>query len=170
MKRLTLLTDLDLCTGCFACESACKQEHGLPRGVKWMKVVQAGPKPVDGKLVMDFVPSHCHHCSNPPCQKACPVEAIEKRDDGIVIFDQEVCIGCLACVEVCPFGAAQYNPDVNRVQACNLCYERVDQGLQPACVMHCPTKALIFGDPRDFADRRRNERAGKVLERRFPEL
>lgn len=167
--RVTLLTDIDLCIGCFACEAACKQEHPLPKSVKWMKVVQAGPVERGGKLYMDFVPMHCRHCGNPPCIKVCPVNGIVKRDDGIVIYDQEVCIGCQACVEACPFGAAQYNPEVDRVQACTLCYERVDQGLLPACVQNCPTQALIFGPPGILSERRREKQAETVLDRRFPE-
>ena len=168
MKR-ALLEDIDLCVGCFACETACKQEHDLPPGPKWMKVVQVGPVEVGGKLVMDFIPMHCRHCANPPCMSACPVAAISKRNDGIVLFSEELCIGCKQCMEACPFGAPQYNPKKDVVQACNLCQERVDQGLQPACVQNCPTQALLFGDPNTLSDRLREKQAQYFLQRKFPE-
>lgn len=167
MKR-ALLEDIDLCIGCFACETACKQEHHLPTGPKWMKVVQAGPVEIGGKLVMDFVPMHCRHCANPPCLPSCPVAAISQRNDGIVLFNEELCIGCRQCMEACPFGAPQYNPEKEVVQACNLCQERVDQGLLPACVQNCPTQALLFGDPNNLSDRLREKQARSYLQRRFP--
>jgi len=167
--KLTLMADISLCVGCYACEVACKQEHDLPEGPKWIKAVQIGPKEIGGKLVMDFVPMHCRHCENPPCIQACPVSAICKRNDGIVLFNEELCIGCNDCIEACPFGAPQYNPEKEVVQACNLCYERIDQGLLPACVQNCPTQALIFGDPYILTDRLREKQASTFLERRFPD-
>jgi Fe-S-cluster-containing dehydrogenase component len=167
MQR-TLLEDIDLCIGCFACETACKQEHDLPPGPKWIKVIQAGPVEIGGKLVMDFVPMHCRHCTNPPCMSACPVKAISKRSDGIVLFHEELCVGCKQCMEACPFGAPQYNPEKGTVQACNLCQERVDQGLLPACVQNCPTQALLFGEPNTLSDHLREKQARSYLQRRFP--
>jgi Fe-S-cluster-containing dehydrogenase component len=77
---------------------------------------------------------------------ACPVAAISKRSDGIVLFSEELCIGCKACVEACPFGAPQYSSEKDIVRACTLCVERIDQGLKPSCVHHCPTNALYLGD------------------------
>jgi Fe-S-cluster-containing dehydrogenase component len=169
MRKVAFLNDIDLCIGCFACETACKQEHNLPVGTKWMHVVRVGPVEINGRLVMDFVPMHCRHCENPPCMQACPVDAISKRADGIVLYDEKTCIGCKNCIEACPFGAAQYNPDVQRAQACNLCYERVDQGLLPACVQNCPTQALIFGAPENYTKQRREKVAHTFLHRRYPE-
>jgi NADH-dependent fumarate reductase subunit E len=169
MKKVTMLTDIDLCVGCFACETACKQEHNLPVSTKWMHVVRVGPEEIAGRLVMDFVPMHCRHCENPPCMKACPVDAITKRADGIVLYNEQLCIGCKQCIEACPFGAAQYNPDVQRAQACNLCYERIDHGLLPSCVQNCPTEALIFGSPEEYTKQRREKAARTYLHRRYPE-
>lgn len=168
MDRVTLLADLDLCYGCLACETACKQEHDLPPGTNWMKVVRVGPEEIGGRLVMDFVPMHCRHCENPPCQAACPENAISRRLDGIVLFDETLCIGCKQCMEACPFGAVQYNPRSQRAQACNLCYQRVDRGLLPACAQNCPTGALVFGTPEAFSRRRQEEQARKMLARRDP--
>ena len=165
MKK-KLLADIDACIGCFACEVACKQEHDLPVGPKWIKVVQIGPTEISGRLFMDFVPMHCRHCEKPPCMAACPVDAISKRNDGIMFFDEELCIGCTECVEACPFGAPQFNPEKEVVQACNLCYERIDKGLSPSCVQNCPTDALLFGDPNALSDRLREKQATSFLGRR----
>ncbi|MGO8989348.1 MAG: 4Fe-4S dicluster domain-containing protein [bacterium] len=164
--KMKLLAVKDLCIGCFACETACKQEHNLPVGPRWMKVIQVGPKEIGAKLFMDFIPTHCRHCENPPCMGACPVDAISKRSDGIVIFDEKLCISCNQCIEACPFGAPQYNPEKKVVQACTLCYERVDQGLLPSCVQNCPTQALIFGDPNAFSELLREKQADTISQRR----
>ena len=165
--KVKLLADIDLCIGCFACEVACKQEHNLPRGPRLMKVVQAGPKEIGGKLVMDFIPMHCRHCEKPPCIESCPVDAISKRSDGVVLFNEEICIGCQECVEACPFGAPQYNPEKDAVKACDLCHHRIDKGLLPACVQNCPTDALVFGDPNVLSYRIRQKGANTLLHRRF---
>ena len=147
MKKRVILVDIDLCYGCFACEVACKQEHDLPVGLHWIRVHKVGPKKIDGKMHMDFYPTHCMHCSKPPCMEACPEDAIAQRSDGIVLISEERCIGCLKCAEACPFGAIGCTPDTGLASKCNLCVDRIDQDKVPACVYHCPTGALRFGDP-----------------------
>lgn len=161
-----LLVDIDLCTGCFSCEVACKQEHSLPRGPKLIKVIQVGPNKVGNRLVMDFIPMHCMHCEKPPCIEACPVDAIGKRKDGIVLYDEDLCIGCGRCIESCPFGAPQMNPEKKIAQTCDLCHKRVDQHKLPACVENCPNNALLFGDPNDASDKFRQKSAVFLLARR----
>jgi len=163
--RLSLFLDADLCIGCFACEIACKQEHNLPVGRRWIKVFKLGPKKVGGKLYMQFVPVHCRHCGKPACMETCPVGAISKRSDGIVLFNEERCIGCKMCLEVCPFGALQYNPEKEVVEGCNLCVERVDRGLRPICVQNCPTGALGFGDINNFLLERHKRGIKRLIER-----
>jgi Fe-S-cluster-containing dehydrogenase component len=146
MVEKTLLFDSDECLGCFACEVACKQEHQLPPGENWIHIVKEEPTKAEGKWSMKFTARRCRHCGRPACREACPVGAITRRSDGIVIFSEELCMGCKACIEACPFGAPQYNAERDIVRACNLCVERIDQGLKPSCVHHCPTKALFFGN------------------------
>ena len=153
MVKKSLLVDTDLCYGCFTCEVACKQEHRLAVGQHFIKVHQVGPMRVGSKLKMDFVPMSCKHCSKPACVEACLEDAIYQRSDGIVLITEEKCTGCQLCIEACPFGALQYISEKNMVQKCDLCVERIDQGQLPSCVHHCPTGALIFGDPNLLSER-----------------
>jgi Fe-S-cluster-containing dehydrogenase component len=159
MNQNALLVDYDLCFGCHACEVACKQENNLPVGPKWIEVITVGPRKVDGKLVMDFVPMTCMHCIDAPCAAACPVGAITKREDGIVDLSSGLCIGCLACLLVCPFGALQFNPERNTVAKCSLCHHRLEKGLKPACVQACPAGAIYFGDINEITKKTRRRRA-----------
>lgn len=113
---------------------------------------------------MHFVPVHCRHCGKPPCIDVCPVGAISKRSDGIVLSNEELCIGCKICMEACPFGALQYNPEKEVIEACNLCVERVDKGLEPICVQNCPTGALRFGDTTEFVLQRQKRGVKSLIE------
>jgi len=170
MEKKSLLVDIDLCYGCVACEVACKQEHDLDAGPHFIKVHEVGPKKIGGKLVMDFVPMACKHCGRPACVEACPEDAIDQRSDGLVLINEEKCTGCQACMEACPFGAPQYITGKNIVQKCDLCVERIDKGQLPACVHHCPTGALIFGDPNRLSEQIRKKRAENVTRERHVSL
>ena len=145
MPQYVILLDKDKCVGCQTCVIACKQENKLPVGVQWRQIVEVGPREVDGRLRLDFIHLRCMHCGKAPCISACPQKAITKREDGIIVINQQLCIGYLICVEVCPFMAPQFNPETNTVGICTLCMHRVDRGLEPSCVKHCMTGALRFG-------------------------
>ena len=142
---------------------ACKQENKLPVGPKWISVKTVGSKKTAGKLVMDLIPMTCRHCSDAPCMSTCPEGAITKRNDGIVLIARELCIGCLACIEVCPFGAPQFNAELEIVEKCHLCHHRLDRGLQPACVQACPAGAILYGDMNDITENLRQRRAVRLL-------
>lgn len=159
MTRYRLFIQYDLCFGCYACEVACKQENGLPVGLSWLSVKQIGPRQINGKLMMDFVPMTCMHCSKPPCMDVCPVEAITKREDGIVLISADLCIGCQACLPACPFGAPQFNTDTDVVEKCNLCMHRIEKGLSPACAQACPAGAIRFGDSHAITEKIRAQKA-----------
>jgi Fe-S-cluster-containing dehydrogenase component len=109
MHQVALEIDHPLCWGCRTCEVACKQEMNAPDGVRLIRVLEDGPKEVEGKLEFVFHVSLCRHCEVPPCVEACPEEAIRKRDDGIVVLDQERCTGCKACIEECPYEAIAFD-------------------------------------------------------------
>ncbi|MFC1980086.1 4Fe-4S dicluster domain-containing protein [Chloroflexota bacterium] len=145
MTQLALVVDEERCVGCRSCEVACKSENNLPVGSQWMKVDMT-IKEVGGKLVASFPHRRCRHCAKPSCIDICPTNAITKRADGVVLINPELCNGCMACVEACSFGAPQFNPERNIMEMCTLCVHRIDKGLEPACVIHCPAGDLIFGE------------------------
>lgn len=151
MDKRFLLFNQDECIGCFSCEVACKQEHRIPADEHWIRILKVGPMRIGEKLTMRYVAARCMHCGKPACMAVCPVGAISKRSDGIVLFSEALCTGCRACMEACPFGAPQYNSEKNVVRVCNLCIERVDKGSMPSCVHHCPTGALYFGKVNAFS-------------------
>ena len=148
MRPYTLVIDHELCCGCKTCEVACKQENDPTDGIKLIHISEDGPKMVDGRLDFVFHVNVCQHCDDPPCVEACAVEAIAKRDDGIVIIDYEECTGCQVCIDECPYNAIAFEPEKGLVRKCNLCYKRVDEGLVPACADNiCPSHCIYFGDP-----------------------
>ena len=142
MNQYKLVINEEACWGCRTCEVACKQELGLPVGIQLIKVVEDGPRVVDGKPEFLFRVQVCQHCEDAPCVQACPEEAIKRRADGIVVLEQDKCVGCKLCVEECPYDAIAFDEDRGVAQKCNLCVERVDRGLLPACadnvcLAHC---------------------------------
>ena len=141
-RGFALRIDDELCWGCKTCEVACKQENRAPDGVKRIRVTEEGPSLVDGRWHFVHRPIRCRHCDEPPCVDACPVSAIAKREDGIVVLDPDECVGCRACLEACPYDAVVFDEDRNVAAKCNLCHHRVDKGLLPACadnvcLAHC---------------------------------
>jgi Fe-S-cluster-containing dehydrogenase component len=137
--------DQDVCIGCHACTVACKTEHEVPLGVNrtWVKYIEKGTWPDTRRF---FSVLRCNHCTDAPCVAICPTKALFKRDDGIVDFDTDLCIGCKSCMQACPYDALYIDPMENTAQKCNYCAHRVDIGLEPACVIVCPEQAIIAGD------------------------
>lgn len=138
------------CIGCHACSTACKQENEVPLGVyrTWVKYVDKGAFPHARRT---FQVTRCNHCANPPCVRICPVTAMYQRHDGIVEFDPDICIGCKACLQACPYDAIHVDPATGTAAKCHYCAHRTDLGLEPACVIVCPTQAIISGDLDDPA-------------------
>jgi Fe-S-cluster-containing dehydrogenase component/formate-dependent nitrite reductase membrane component NrfD len=137
--------DNNRCIGCHACSTACKSENEVPLGVNrtWVKYVEHGAYP---DVRRSFQVTRCNHCENPPCVRICPVTAMYQRDDGIVEFDKDACIGCKACMQACPYDAIHIDPESKTAAKCHYCAHRVDVGLEPACAVVCPTHAIIAGD------------------------
>lgn len=96
-----------------------------------------------------FVPKLCNHCSRPPCVQVCPVGATYRTEDGVVLIDQDYCIGCRYCVQACPYGARYFNEELGVADKCTWCYHRITKGLKPACVEVCCHGARVFGDLND---------------------
>jgi tetrathionate reductase subunit B len=178
MAQLGWLIDLDKCTGCDSCTVACKAENNtrplaspMPfkngRGVipdhvsyRWVVKKETGEYP-NPKL--EFVTSACNHCEHPACLAACPksnteepsleTNAIFKRvDDGIVLINQDACIGCKYCIHACPYGAPQFNSATEKVEKCTFCVHRLDAGFEPACVTTCVGNALHVVADFDFGE------------------
>ncbi|MGH2830979.1 MAG: NrfD/PsrC family molybdoenzyme membrane anchor subunit, partial [Actinomycetota bacterium] len=128
-----------------ACTVACKMENDVPLGVfrTWVKYIEKGTFP-DAKRYFSVL--RCNHCDDAPCVNICPTTALYKRDDGIVDFDNSVCIGCQACMQACPYDALYIDPVNDTAAKCNFCAHRVEVNLEPACVIVCPTHAIIAGD------------------------
>ena len=137
MGKVSLMVFQKDCMGCHACEVACKQEHGLGVGPRLIKVIDRAPS---------YIPIYCHHCAKPPCKDSCPVDAISRDERGIVLIDKDLCIGCKACVEACPFGGMQFDEEQEVALMCDLCYERLKNNEEPACSMACPTRCILWGD------------------------
>jgi Fe-S-cluster-containing dehydrogenase component/formate-dependent nitrite reductase membrane component NrfD len=137
--------DNDSCIGCHACSTACKSENSVPLGVNrtWVKSVETGAYP---DVTRSFQVTRCNHCANPPCVTICPVTAMYQRDDGIVEFDPDMCIGCKACLQACPYDAIYIDPETGSAAKCHYCAHRIEVGLEPACVVICPEHAIIAGD------------------------
>jgi Fe-S-cluster-containing dehydrogenase component len=144
-EELALIVKIADCIGCKTCEVACKQEHQIPVGPRWIKVTTDAPREIDGRLSQRFSVSHCLHCTEPGCLAACPVDAITKRSDGIVLIDRELCTGCGLCVDGCPIGVMQFDDTANKAEKCDMCVARLDRGLKPACVNACQAFCIHYG-------------------------
>ena len=143
--RYGFAIDQRTCIGCHACTVACKTEHDIPVGQfrTWVKYVDKGEYPTTTR---EMGVMRCNHCTNAPCVKGCPTNALFIRDDGIVDFDNELCIGCKMCMQACPYDAIYIDKNTHTAARCNFCAHRVDQGLEPACVQVCPTESIWMGD------------------------
>ncbi len=151
MTRLGFLLDSDSCIGCHACTVACKSEHDVPLGVNrtWVKYIETGTFP---NVNRHFSVMRCNHCDDAPCITICPTSALFRASNGVVDFDDSNCIGCKGCMNACPYDAIYINPVTNTAHKCNFCNHRIEQGLEPSCVVVCPTHAIKVADlddPRD---------------------
>ncbi|HSO20007.1 MAG TPA: 4Fe-4S dicluster domain-containing protein [Desulfosarcina sp.] len=142
MKKTCLIFRKKDCMGCHACEVACKQEHALGVGPRLVRIVEKSP---------EFIPVYCHHCAKPPCRAACPAQAISRTEQGIVLIDEGLCIGCRECVEACPFGAMQFEDHREVAVKCDLCRHRLAESKLPACMSVCPTGCIGLGATKNIA-------------------
>lgn len=144
MARYAMTCDQRLCVTCNACVIACKSENQVPEGAArcWTVQVERGAFPL---LAVDTRSERCNHCENAPCVSACPTGASHYVEGGIVVVNQDKCVGCKACIIACPYEVRYLHPD-GYVDKCTFCVHRVTKGLDPACVSVCPTGALSFGD------------------------
>ncbi len=150
--------DLSRCSGCMACVVACMDENDIPGDRSSFRQViklEQGAYPL-AKLA--FVTLACFQCSDAPCANVCPKGAISREEESsIVRVDEALCIGCRACAMVCPYGAPRFFPG-EKMKKCDFCHDRVAQGMEPACVRTCTTRALGFGTLEELS-RKQGEKA-----------
>ena len=187
-KKLGLAIDLDTCVGCQACVTACKgwndQGYGAPlsdqdpygaqpSGTFLNRVHSYQITSPDAAPIIVNLPRSCLHCEDAPCVTVCPTGASYKRvEDGIVLVNEDACIGCGLCAWACPYGAREMDQAAGVMKKCTLCVDRIynenlpEEDREPACVRTCPTGARHFGDfadPDSVVSRLSAERGGMVL-------
>ena len=162
-RQWVMVIDLRKCDGCGDCTTACQTEHELPKNFEWIKVFEVK----DERGGSYFMPRPCFQCENAPCLRVCPVAATFRDDEGVVLVDQERCIGCRMCMAACPYGARYFNyvepPEPKHpfhkptpqfpvpqqqgtVGKCMFCVHRTDDGKLPACLEACGMEAIYIGD------------------------
>ncbi len=170
MTQLALVIDLNVCVGCHACVTSCKEWNTSGVSGTLADVMPYGKDPTGAffNRVQTFevgeypnaqtvhFPKSCLHCEDPPCVPVCPTGASYKREeDGIVLVDYDKCIGCKYCAWACPYGVREVDPKRKVMAKCTLCVDRIyNEGLpkterKPACVLACPTNARLYGDVHD---------------------
>jgi Fe-S-cluster-containing dehydrogenase component len=144
--RYALVIDATKCRGDGACVEACRLENGLPEGQSYIRIFQKGDQ-----QAARFLPIQCQHCAAPPCAAVCPTNATYTRDDGVVLVNPRLCVGCRYCMTACPYQARAFDEERGVVDKCWLCLDRIHDGRPPACVQACVVGARIFGrsDDRD---------------------
>ncbi|WP_058234381.1 DMSO/selenate family reductase complex B subunit [Devriesea agamarum] len=157
-RQLAFFVNQAACTGCSACQMACKDKHDLPEGVNWRRVreytagstTQRADATFNQDVTTVYTSISCNHCDDPICVKVCPTTAMHKGEDGIVSVDPNVCIGCRYCEMACPYSAPQFNPEAGVMSKCNFCADYIAAGKTPACVAACPSRALDYGEAEDL--------------------
>jgi carbon-monoxide dehydrogenase iron sulfur subunit len=166
VKRI--VADVTKCLGCRSCELACALAHsGTDDLVEALYARRSRPRLYVECALGKAVPLQCRHCEDAPCVRVCPSGALTRPDqNGPVVVRQEKCIGCSYCVQACPFGVirlverpGETGSARKAVHRCDLCAERRERGLEPACVVACPVAALSFEEVDESARRTRSKAA-----------
>jgi len=168
MKMKKIITiDPKNCMGCWNCLLGCAWVHS-----KSEKMVDIFHDPnIEWRLSIEevgdiIVPLHCQHCDDAPCSKVCPTGALKKQKEGeedIILYDESLCIGCKMCLQACPFGMIKLKVDGCGIVKCDLCIDRLKEGLEPACVSVCITDAIKFEPADIYVKTKQKENAKKIL-------
>ncbi len=163
---MALLTDNTKCIGCRGCQVACKQWHNLPAekteffggpgyqnpsklSCSTFTLIHYHEK-VENEELKDwaFYKEQCRHCIEPACVSACLVKALEKLPNGAVVYHDDLCMGCRYCMIACPYEIPkfEYHKPIPLIQKCDFCYDRIEEGLKPACAQTCPSDAILYGE------------------------
>jgi formate dehydrogenase iron-sulfur subunit len=168
MSRVGFFTDTSLCIGCKACEVACKEWNQVPDdgldflglsmdntgglgASTWRHVAFIERDDPDFSWLMSS--DVCKHCTEAACLEVCPTGSLFRTEFGTVVVQADICNGCGYCVPACPFGVIDRRQDDGRAFKCTLCYDRLGEGLEPACAKACPTDSIQFGELGDLHER-----------------
>ncbi|MDK2372277.1 MAG: 4Fe-4S dicluster domain-containing protein [Candidatus Korarchaeota archaeon] len=172
MGEMAIAFNVDNCIFCRACQVACHVWNNTRPQVTEFSPTLTNPPDLlpnvwmvmEAKEVVEgdefhwlFLKRQCMHCSEAPCAKACPVNAIEIHPEGAVVIREDKCTGCRFCIEACPYDVPKYDESSEKVYKCTFCIDRIQNGLEPACVAACPTDALVFGDYDELVNRYRSQ-------------
>jgi carbon-monoxide dehydrogenase iron sulfur subunit len=154
-----IVIDVQECMACRTCEIECALAHTKSKTLE--EAMNEGQPRVNVEAAQEFaVPMQCRHCEDAPCVKICPTKAIHRKDPlSPVLIEQDRCIGCNFCISVCPFGVIEPSYDGQRIIKCDLCFERLETGQEPACVASCPMNALKFVDAEKYVQDKRKDAA-----------
>lgn len=172
--EIAMLHDVSKCTACRGCMVACKQWKDLPAEKEafdgeyqshknltpnTLNLIRMNEVYKDGKLSWIFCKTQCMHCGEPACAKSCPQDALEKNEQGPVVFHEEKCIGCGYCAQNCPFNIPKIDGERKKSTKCDLCFDRIENGMVPSCAQTCTSDAIFFGTREEML-----EKANKRLE------
>lgn len=163
--KYAMVIDTTICTGCGACRNACNLRNHLPEGVSFIRFCGKGEA---GKE--QCMPVQCQHCADAPCETVCPTRATYRTEEGVVLVNQKLCVGCRYCEVACPYQARHFDGERGVVDKCWLCLDYVLGGGEPACVHACLRGARLFGrldDPESEVARLVNSGQAKQLHPEF---
>ena len=166
MSKYIVTQNVADCIGCRACEVHCKAKNDSGPGAFYCRILEVTST---NELLprINHVYVSCFHCEKAWCVDACPTGAMRRRTkDGIVHVDEKTCVGCKVCITACPWTVPQWNSETGKVGKCDLCMDRIDQGLEPACVAKCTTGCLTFTTPSEASQNARQAYAEHLLSNR----
>lgn len=165
MKQYAFAFDVARCSGCFACVVACQDQNDLVAGetvaFRHVTKLEDGAHP---EARIAYLSLSCQHCGDAACIVVCPMRAISRRpDDGAVLVDRDLCVGCHSCELACPFGTPKF-PEDGKMAKCDLCSVRREQGMKPACVRVCPVQALVCGPIEELSEQKAERASVRILQ------
>ena len=166
MSKYIVTQDVADCIGCRACEVHCKDKNHSGPGAYYCRILEVQSN--QGIVPqIDFVYLSCFHCEKAWCVDACPTGAMRRRDsDGIVYVEAKDCVGCKVCITACPWTVPQWNAETGKVGKCDLCKDRLDLGLEPACISKCTTGCLKLTTPTEASQAARQAFAEQLYLKR----
>lgn len=162
MNQLVFSFNVSRCSGCMACIVACQDQNDIvSEGIAFRRVTSLEEGSSE-ECRLNFISLSCLHCGDAPCVMVCPTGALVKDEEGVVSINRDLCIGCHSCELSCAFGGPQFADD-GKMAKCDFCHDRVEAGLQPACVRVCSTKALGFGPLEEVTEKKAKKSSIKIL-------